>query len=577
MIEARDYQTEAVQSLFRYFEKKAGNPVIAMPTGTGKSVVIALFLNEIYKQWPDQRVMIVTHVKELIKQNYEKLMMLWPFAPAGIYSSGLNRRDTLDAIIFAGIASVAKRAIEFGRIDLLLIDEAHLLSPNDNTMYQTFIKALKVRNPYLKVIGLTATPYRLGLGHIADGELFHDVSFDITGIDCFSRLIVEGYLSPLIPRNTDTQLDTEGVHIRQGEFIPGELQLAVDREEVTHAALKESIELAHDRRHILVFSSGIDHAIHIRDMLQSMAELAECVHSKMAPDERDRNISMFQRGEIRWLVGNNIFTTGFDSPWVDCIVCLRPTASSVLWVQMLGRGTRPYNGIQLPWGQYDPIPKENCLALDFAGNTRRLGPINDPVVPRKKGAGGGDAPVKLCEACNCWNHASVRVCSFCGSKFEFAVKIKQEASGLQLIAGPSPEVKIFKIESITYRTYSKIGRPNSVKATYYCGLNAFEEWICFEHGGFPAKKARDWWRMRTDFPVPVTCDEALLQLKEITAPTHLKVWINKKHPEIMKFCFDGTAFNTQAPDEGVTSIVVDKPRNLSVPVAGQPIEDDIPF
>lgn len=576
MIQARDYQVEAVQSIFRYFEKhgaEAGNPVIAMPTGTGKSIVIADFLKKVISKWPNQRIMCVTHVKELIKQNYEKLIMLWPFAPAGIYSAGLNRRDIHDSIIFGGIASVAKRAAEFGRIDLLMIDEAHLLSPNDDTLYQKFIRELKARNPFLKVIGLTATPYRLGHGHIADGELFHHVCFDITGIESFTRLIAEGYLSPLVPKNTKTLLDTEGVHVRGGEFIASELQIAVDKDEVTYAALREALELGHDRRHILVFASGVEHSCNIRNMLESMGEIAEVVHSKLASGERDRALESFQNGKARWLVGNNIFTTGFDSPWVDCIVCLRPTASSVLWVQMLGRGTRPYDGLQMPWGAYDPIPKMNCLALDFANNTRRLGPINDPVVPRKKGEGGGTAPVKECLVCNTWNHISARECFICGSKFDIAVKIQQEAGTLDLIVGELPQIEVFEVETITYRTYSKIGKPNSIKATYYCGLSSFSEWLCFEHQGYPAKLARDWWRFRTDLGVPVDCDDALSILPTIAAPTHLRVWINQKHPKIMAQCFDGTAFNTQAPKDKMPTITADIKRKHTVVVA----EEDIPF
>ena len=138
MIQARSYQTEAVSSIYSYFSTKKGNPVVAMPTGTGKSVVIAMFLESVFRQYPSQRIMILTHVKELIQQNYEKLITLWPFAPAGIYSSGLSRKDVNAPITFAGIASVAKKWALFGHIDLVLIDEAHLVNPKEITMYKAF-------------------------------------------------------------------------------------------------------------------------------------------------------------------------------------------------------------------------------------------------------------------------------------------------------------------------------------------------------------------------------------------------------------------------------------------------------
>lgn len=572
MIEARSYQTEAVQSIYDYFARKQGNPVIAMPTGTGKSVVIAQFLQSIYKRWPLQRVMIVTHVKELVRQNYEKLMAAWPFAPAGVYSAGLKMRDTRSPITFAGIASVANRWSKFGHIDLVMIDEAHLLSPNDDAMYQKFLKGLKSINPALKVIGLTATPYRLGHGHIADGTLFDDVCFDITGIDSFNRLIAEGYLSPLVPKNTGTQIDTDKIAIRGGEYQAGSLNAVVDREEVTYAALREALEVAHDRNHWLIFASGVEHAEHIAEMMESMGQTCAAVHSKMSSEERDKRIAEFQAGKLRALVNNNILTTGFDSPWIDCIVCLRPTMSSVLWVQMLGRGTRPFKGNDI-----DPKVKENCLALDFAGNTRRLGPINDPVVPRKKGEGGGEAPVKLCTTCNTWNHATARECFICGTKFDFAVKIKQEASTADLIKGELPEVRVYKVDQINYREYVKIGRPPMMKATYYCGMKSFDEYICVEHPHPAGSMAKRWWKARTDNPMPSTTAKALEEVAELPAATHLRVWINKpsKYPQIMAACFDGTAFNSQAPTEDLPTVHADTTNKPLI--APATIDDDIPF
>src|SRR5690554_3076854 len=194
LLKPRSYQTECVSSLYNYFATNHGNPVCALPTGTGKSVVIAMFLESIYRFYPSQKVLVLTHVKELIAQNHEKLMALWPQAPAGINSAGLGKRDIHQRIIFAGIASVAKKWAEFGHVDLIVIDEAHLVSPNDETMYRAFITGLMSVNPHLKVIGFTATPWRLGHGKLTDPHekngkeipgIFTDVCFDITGLHAF--------------------------------------------------------------------------------------------------------------------------------------------------------------------------------------------------------------------------------------------------------------------------------------------------------------------------------------------------------------------------------------------------------
>ncbi len=584
----RSYQTECVDTLFRYFTEKGGNPVCALPTGTGKSIVIALFLYQIFYYWPTQRVMILTHVKELIQQNYQKLMQVWPNAPAGINSAGLGQRDFAHSILFAGIASVAKYAPQFGHIDLVIIDEAHLVSPNEQTMYRTFISGLMAINPMLKVIGFTATPWRLGHGHIAGEEdsLFTDVAFDITGIDAFNRLIAEGFLSRLIPKQTKTLLSVDGVHMRGGDFITSELQQAVDKYDLTEKALRESLEMAHDRKHWLIFASGVEHADHIAEMLTLLGEPCKAVHSKMPDAQRDRTIADFKAGRLRAVVNNNVLTTGFDFPGIDFILMLRPTASTVLWVQMLGRGTRPC----IETG------KENCLVADFAGNTRRLGPINDPVIPRKKGQKGGHAPVKVCEKCDTINHASVRFCINCGFEFHFETKLKQQASTQDLVKGEIPVVELLEVEHVTVRKYEKQGRPDSIKLTYYTsnGMRSFSEYICFEHGGYASRKARTWWRERSSsplyqegVPMPNTTMEALSLIDRLQTPTHLRIWTNKKYPEILGYSFDGysiggVAFGTPPSDSyAPPSIEVYQPRTSHKPSTDGPpagdFDDDIPF
>lgn len=598
-IRDRDYQTEAVNSIWNYYRSgKTGNPLIAMPTGTGKSIVIARFLQSVFQYFPRQRVMILTHVKELIQQNYEKLMAVWPFAPAGVYSSGLNQRTHNRAITFAGIASVAKKPALFGHIDLVLIDEAHLVSPTEATMYRTFIAALLAMNPHLKVIGLTATPWRLGQGHLTEDvvvegkepipALFTDVCFDITGVAPFNRLIAEGYLLPLVPRKTKTQLDTSAVHMRGGEFIESELQNAVDKDETTKAAIDEALQLAHDRRKWLVFASGVDHAEHITDMLNFMGVPAGCVHSKR--DDRDKTIADFKAGRLRAVVNNNVLTTGFDDPEIDLIIVLRPTASPVLWVQMLGRGTRPLFVNPLighnkgPTFDLDTIdgrlrciaasPKQDCLVLDYAGNTQRLGPINDPVIPKKKGEKTGDAPMKACPMCGTYYHVSVRVCTAlnletrqpCGHEFKFENKLEDKASDQVLIVGDVPKIEIFAVDHVTITKHTKADRPPMVKLTYYCGSKSFNEFVCVEHKDFAFRKATQWWRERGKGPMPKTTDELMLIIKSLPVATHLRVWMKKPYPEVMATDLTGTAFGKTERadyDEGPTVEVSGAPGNVS--------------
>ena len=534
-MQLRYYQAEAIEALYAYFSKMQGNPLVALPTGTGKSVVIGEFVRGVMQAYPGQRIMMLTHVKELIVQNLDKLLTLWPTAPAGVYSAGVGRKDSHLPITFAGIGSVAKVAERFGHIDLVLIDEAHLVSHDQDTMYRKFLADLKKVNPAVKVIGFTATTYRAGLGSLTNGGIFTDICYDQTTMEAFNRLVEEGFMAPLIPKRTTMEYDTTGVKVRGGEFAQQELQEAVDKESLTYAACAETVQLGQDRKHWLIFAAGITHAEHVASALESMGVPTVVIHSKMTDEARDEAIAGFKAGKYRAVVNNNVLTTGFDFPAIDLIAVLRPSKSTVLWVQMLGRGTRPS----------PETGKTNCLVLDFAGNTRRLGPINDPVVPKAKGEkGGGMAPVRVCEACGTYNHASARVCISCGMDFPRELRIKQTAYSDELMkmspnGGPAlPIVETFTVDRLTYSEHNRVGKPPAIIAHYYCGLRMFKEYICLEHPGYASKKSREWWKTRSPHPPPETTLEALGRLGELSTPARIRVWLNTSYPEIKGVEYD---------------------------------------
>lgn len=385
MLKLRPYQQEAIDAIYAYFGKHTGNPLIVIPTAGGKSLVMAAFSEGVLKTWPDQRILIVTHVRELIAQNHAEMLGLWPEAPAGVYSAGLGRREADARILFAGIQSVHRKAVEIGHCDLVLIDEAHLIPVSSATMYRRFIDELMAINPKLKVIGFTATPYRLdsGMLHEGDAALFTDLAFEVS----VRELIDRGYLCPLVSKQPKTRLDVGGVGSRGGEFIASELQAAVDKEAITRAAVSEVIAYGAERKSWLAFCSGVEHARHVAEEFRGRGITCSTIFGDTPKDERDKIIAAFKRGEIRALASMGVLTTGFNAPGVDLIAMLRPTKSAGLYVQMAGRGTRLAPG------------KANCLVLDFAGNVSRHGPI-DLVEPRRPGgAGGGEAPTKVCPEC----------------------------------------------------------------------------------------------------------------------------------------------------------------------------------
>jgi DNA repair protein RadD len=527
MYTPRWYQEEAIKSIFSYFMENDGNPIIALPTGTGKSIVIADFVKKVFSYYQGQRVMMLTHVKELIKQDYQKLIDVWPTAPAGIYSAGLNRRDHLYPITFAGIASVHKKPELFGKQDLAIIDECHLVSARSNTMYLKFIDAMRAINPALKVIGLTATKYRLGQGLLTEGKLFTDVCYDLTDRKAFARLVEENYLAPLVTKRTDSELDVSGIKIHAGEYVLRDLQEQVNKTRITQAAMEEAAALGKDRKKWLVFTTGVAHAEDTATILNRMGISAAAVHSKISSNDRAKYLSQFKNGELRALTNNNVLTTGFDFPDLDLIAVLRPTMSTGLWVQLLGRGTRPYPG------------KENCFVMDFAGNTRRLGPIDDPVIPNKKGKGSGIAPVKVCEKCMVYNHAKARFCVACGHEFHMQVKIEARAATREVMRlTRKPEVELIGVDRVIYTRHKKNGRPDSVKITYHCGIRVFNEWLCIEHPGYAGRKARQWWVTITKTTPPTSVSEALARVETLRVPSGIRVRLDTRFPEIVGRIYD---------------------------------------
>jgi DNA repair protein RadD len=546
MISTRAYQDEAEYSIFDYYATgNTGNPIVAMPTASGKSVVIGKFVKNVITRWPRQRICIATHVKELIQQNYNKLREVWPEAPAGIYSAGLYQKDTALPIIFCGVQSMVNNAEAFGWRDLFLVDEAHLISGKESSNYGKVIAALRKINPNMKVIGFTATKYRMGSGLLSDGPVFTDCCFDLTSMESFNRLINEGYLCNLVPKRTKIELNVSDVKIQAGDYVQNQLQAAVDKDAITYAACKEICEQGADRYSWLVFASGIEHAKHIAQTLQSMGINALPVHSKMKDEERDKIISDFKTGQLQCCVNYGILTTGFDHPGLDLIAMLRPTTSTVLWVQMLGRGTRPFYAPGMPLDTIEQrleaiqmSVKQNCLVLDFAGNTKRLGPINDPVIPKKKGQGkAGVAPVRICEKCGVYNHARATHCFMCGFKFDIAPKITKTAATDQLIITSEPVFELCPVQRVIYSRHVKDGAPPMIKVSYFCGLKMFTEFICLEHKGLAKNKAHTWWLQRMGMPAPPTTDEALLMIKQLKVPRELRVWTNRKYPEIMAAIF----------------------------------------
>ena len=526
MINLRPYQKEAIDSTFRYFADNDGNPLIVLPTGTGKSVVIAEFCRQTLTDWPDTKILVVTHVRELIKQNHDELKTLWPEAPAGINSAGLKKRDYEPPIVFCGIQSVHKKASKFVKVDLVLIDEVHLVPRKTNTMYQRFLSNLKIMNPHMRVIGLTATPYRLdsGLLHAGKEALFDAVSYEAELKD----MVDQGYLTRLMSKQPKTRLDVSSVSIRGGEFVAGELERAVDRTDVNESVVREIVLLGAERKSWLIFCAGVKHATHIAEIVRRYGVSCETIFGDTPSAERDRIVRDFKAGKIRALASMGVLTTGFNAPIVDLLAILRPTESTGLYIQIMGRGMRNSPG------------KEDCLVLDFAGNIARHGPV-DRVNPKKprQSDGEGVAPTKTCPKCQSIVFAGTSECPDCGYRWPpTPIAIDQTATTLPVMSMNAPS-EWFKVNSVSYRLHKKAGSPDSMRVEYRCGIALHSEWVCFDHKGYPHDKALRWWQRRMTGPgiLPKSTADAIEKSESLRKPAEIKVRKNGKYTEIVEFRF----------------------------------------
>ena len=521
--ELRDYQREAVDGLYNYWASKAGdNPLIVAPTGSGKTAILAQIIKDAMS-YPDTRVLVVTHVKELLEQGANGLLKLYPEADYGIYSAGLKQKVLNKPITFAGIQSVWERAYDMVPApDLVLIDEAHLLPKNTETRYNRFIADLKICNPDVKVVGLTATPYRLDTGylHKGKGAIFDGIAHDIP----ISLLMDQGYLSPVISKGGIKQIDLTGVCKRGGEFIESELATAASDPELIESTVKEVVTLAKDRKSWLVFSSGVNHAHLLADEFDRHGIDAGVVTGSDSSSVRGKTIADFKSGKLQCLINVNVLTTGFDYPGVDCIVMCRSTMSCGLYIQCIGRGTRVAEG------------KENTLVLDYGSNVERHG-LLDQVKPKDKmSSGDGEAPAKQCESCQTIVHAAAKICPECG--FEFPAPLLNHGSSSYSGAMLSSQIvsEWVDVDDVMYSRHKKEGKPDSLKVTYYSGMLSVSEWLCPDHGGYAASKYKE--RKALLNALADTTTEALDEAHFWRKPSRVMVKPsnhNPKYKEITKF------------------------------------------
>ena len=531
-IELRNYQQEAVDAVYRYLREHDDNPCVVLPVGTGKSVVLAKIATDAVTKW-NGRVLVLAHVKELLEQNAEKIRFLSPELKVGIYSAGLKSRDTKENVIVAGIQSVYNKACDLDAFDIVIVDEAHLIPTEGDGMYRKFLADEKVINPNVRVIGFTATPFRLKGGLICKPD-------NILNAVCYEaglkEMIVQGFLSPLVPKAGSTMVDFDSLHIRGGEFVSDEMEILMNNEKLVNNACREIVELTKDRNAVLIFGVSVDHCKSIKKHIEEYSgeECAIVTGDTPAADRalildriRGKEITMDLFGnkmpKLRYLVNCAVLTTGFDAPNIDCVAILRPTASPGLLIQMVGRGVRlsPATG------------KQNCLVLDYGENILRHGPLDAIRVNDRKGVKHDkEKPAKKCPKCNALIETARMTCPACGYKFPpKELKHDGAASIDGLLTGQVTNIE-YNVTSVSYSRWTKRkaeNAPPTVMVEYCIGLNKYQrEWLCPEHTGYARQKFEKWWEEHNcaDYAeAPTSVEEviALANSGQIKRPVRITV------------------------------------------------------
>jgi DNA repair protein RadD len=478
LISLRDYQSRALSMLYEWFGKNAiGHPVLNMPGGSGKSVVIASLVKDALQNWPDTRILMLVHSKELILQNADKLRKLWHGAPLGIYSASVGKRDLGKPITYAGVGSVAKRANLIGHIDLCIIDEVHAVSTAESGIYRKLIAELLAINPAMRIIGLSASPYRLGQGLITEGPtaIFSEIIEPVS----IEELVSKGHLVPLRSKSTSHKLETDGLHKRQGEYIAAEMEAKFNTEDNNSAVVKEIIEKANNRAHWLIFCSGVAHSEAVAKCLREAGIASEALDATHSKSERERKLADFESGKLKALCNVGILTTGYDFPALDCIVFLRSTMSPGLYLQMAVRGMRPDFG------------KVNCLVLDFAGVVSLHGPVTEVRPPRRSGESEGAPPLKMCDNCFEIVPISVMKCPECGFEFPKPEKAELSLHNDDIMGLSGTEMLV---NSWHWRTQKSKSKDIEMLVCTHYGASLSDKPItsyhCVLHDGFAGTKAR---------------------------------------------------------------------------------------
>ena len=534
----RPYQLRALDTIWDALQFKH-NVLLVAPCAAGKTILFSKIIQRLLRENAAFRALILTDREILVTQSRDKLASVAPELAEniGIVCASVTATKELDRrVTIASRQTLINNLDAFPPVQLVIVDECHLMAlptedDHEPDQFSAIINKLREYNPNMRLLGCTASPYRLNTGYIFGSEnrpgslpYFDQIDAQITT----TELLAGGYIAPLVGRaeaSADFASDLANVGTVAGEFNIGQLSSMMCKVTHVQSCVDAWKKYAIDRKKTLVFCCTIEHAEAVAAAFNEAGIKAAAIHSKLSPlDEQIRRAAL-EHGTMQVFTSVAKLTTGLDVVDLDAGILARPTKSTSLYQQCVGRFQRLAPG------------KENALILDLVGATTDFGTDLDNLrvaVPRWA-EGEGEPITKICPGenvdgtvCGKSVHAALRYCPHCGFAFPFEEAVEAELGELKKVKfNEKPKPEPYDVSSVDYEIHeSKKSGKFLIKVTYRCGLNLFfNEWICLPdfYKGYAVAKAEAWWAERTDEDFPASVEEFIFLSGGLAAPLQVLV------------------------------------------------------
>jgi len=402
-MQLRPYQQEAINALMNFYNK--GHEVTGLcvlPTASGKTIIFAEFIRQLLFIKPELRVLLLAHTQEIVQQNEDKLKQVWPGVEVGVFCSGLNRKE-IKQITSASRDSITNEIGEYPEWDLVTVDEAHLIPPAQTARYQYILDTISLHGKEPIVIGFTATPFRMFSGEIFGknkSKLFKKLIYK-KRID---ELVGTGYLCPVraVVPNLNAIADLSKVRTSKNDFVQKDLEQVTAIEPLVKSIVHDWLDKTSAKLPTVFYASSVAQGIMFEHALSVLGFDYPLITAQTHKQDRASYLSDFNSGKLDGLINVATLTTGWDAPRLACIVNARPTMSTGLFLQIVGRGLRLHPS------------KSETILLDYGKNLERFGMIErvKPVLEDRKHHDEADL-VTSCKVCNTVVSVYELECLFC--------------------------------------------------------------------------------------------------------------------------------------------------------------------